>query len=305
MTTPKSGAERQRAYRARRALEALTEVRGIFAEEADHPVVKRAAHNAIDLSGQQFGRLTVEEKVPREAGQTNARWRCVCDCGGVVIRSSNTLRRGTATSCGCLKKELISALKTTHGHARKGAKSSSYTVWKDMIKRCQNQNHKHYHRYGGRGISVCDRWLSFAAFLSDMGERPSKELTLDRIDCNGNYEPANCRWATWEQQQNNRSSNRLITRSGKTQTISQWAKEAGLNPRTLGTRLNKGVDPDSELFLSAALDDSRMVEYQGRSQTATAWAKELGINSSTFRKRLDRGWTVERAIQQSVTPCAR
>lgn len=305
MTTPKSGAERQRAYRERRALEALTEVRGIFAEEMDHPLVKRAAHNAIDLSGQRFGRLTVEAKVKREAGQSNARWRCVCDCGGVVIRPSNALRGGTATSCGCLTKDLLSASKTTHGHARRGAKSSSYTIWTDMIKRCQNKNHKYFHRYGGRGISVCDRWLSFEGFLSDMGERPSKELTLDRIDCNGNYEPSNCRWATWEQQQNNRSSNRLIARLGKTQTISQWAKEAGVNYGTLKTRVNKGVDTDGELFLSAALDDSRMVEYQGKSQTASAWAKDLGINSSTLRKRIDRGWSVERAIQQSVIPRVR
>ena len=109
-----------------------------------------------------------------------------------------------------------------------------------MRQRCVNPNHKSYKYYGGRGIKVCDRWLeSFESFLADMGEAP-KGMSIERNDVGGNYEPSNCRWATMEDQSNNRRTNRFITHEGRTQTIAQWAEEIGMSRQALRYRLDNG-----------------------------------------------------------------
>lgn len=156
-----------------------------------------------DLIGRRFGRLVVQSLV---TGRKPRTWQCVCDCGRVVETLHGSLWNGMTSSCGCFRAENPSRLR--HGHGRKaGNGSPEFRSWRAMVQRCTNKNHAAFARYGGRGISICQRWReSFEAFLSDMGPRP-EGTTLDRFpDPNGNYEPGNCRWATAAQQNRNTRS---------------------------------------------------------------------------------------------------
>jgi hypothetical protein len=128
----------------------------------------------------------------------------------------------------------------SHGHAGGNGRTPEYTAWRNMINRCTNPGVRSYPRYGGRGIAVCGRWRqNFAAFLADVGFRPGPGYTLDRIDSNGDYEPGNCRWATQVEQQNNRRDNHVITFGGVSKTLSEWARDLGIAPATLQTRINR------------------------------------------------------------------
>jgi hypothetical protein len=164
-----------------------------------------------DLTGRCFGRLTVTGAAGKdEHGRTL--WACVCDCGGVAtsIRRYSSMN-GNTRSCGCLRRETQSKNGAAskgrlprHGLARRGTTSSEWHAWQGMKQRCLNPNDTVFKYYGGRGIRVCDRWRdSFDAFLADMGRKPSPELTLDRFDVNGDYEPGNCRWTSWQVQRAN------------------------------------------------------------------------------------------------------
>lgn len=155
-----------------------------------------------DLTGMTFGRLTVVKR-SGTSKRGDIVWACICKCGAeTAVRGSN-LRNGNTKSCGCFQRERASESTSTH----RLTKSPEYRSWASMIARCENPKYHHFHRYGGRGIRICERWRnSFELFLSDMGPRPSLKHSLDRKDNDGNYEPGNCRWATAKEQRLNRSN---------------------------------------------------------------------------------------------------
>ena len=158
--------------------------------------------NLVDITGHRYGRLTVLSRSP-ESGRVH--WKCRCDCGTELSVQSADLRTGNTQSCSCLKFERIREASTTHGHTA-GGWTTTFRAWSDMKTRCYNPKNKRFAGYAGRGITVCDRWRnSFENFLADMGEKPLG-LSLDRINNDGNYEPDNCRWATYSQQNKNRRS---------------------------------------------------------------------------------------------------
>lgn len=186
-----------------------------------------------DITGQRFGRL-VAININR-TGPKGALWFCRCDCGGGKIVRADSLRSGATRSCGCLTREnkSIGNKTRTHGLSR----TPLYQQWAAMLRRCENPNSTKYADYGGRGIKVCERWHSFPNFLADMGQ-PANGLELDRINNNGHYESANCRWVTRREQMQNTRANRVIEFNGERKTLTAWAKARDLTVGTLWSRLN-------------------------------------------------------------------
>lgn len=197
----------------------------------------------LDLTGRRFGRLTAERVSHRRRGAIM--WECVCDCGNRKAVRASHLSGGFTSSCGCFRREFTTAKNTTHGLSR----TPEHRAWLKMRARCEDPNNNEYHRYGGRGVKVCEEWQDFAAFLSAMGNKPTPEHTIDRIDCNGDYDPSNCRWATRVEQQNNKRNNHRITICGETKTIAEWERAKGLRRGLIGNRLAWGWNEFNAVML--------------------------------------------------------
>ena len=189
----------------------------------------------IDLTGKTFNRWSVMFFSGRDKCG-NRIWKCRCNCGTVRNVTASHLKDGVSKSCGCFNLERLSETKTTHGEA---GRTAEYGIWAGMITRCTNTKTKRFLRYGGRGIKVCKRWRKYENFLLDMGRRPDG-LTLERKNNNGDYSPKNCVWASWTDQQNNRSDNKIISFNGEKLTMAQWSKKTGIAYAAIQRRIRDG-----------------------------------------------------------------
>lgn len=172
-----------------------------------------------------------------------------------------------------------------------------YRIWTDMKRRCYDERCLEYRNYGGRGIEICQEWKnSFEAFRSwAMENGYADDLTIDRIDVNGNYEPSNCYWVTAKEQANNMRTNTLVTYKGETKTLVQWAESFGINYHTLVSRLYQENLPFEEA-IKKGNRLLRMITYNGKTQSLSAWTRELGFKEYTLQNRLRKGWTIEEAF---------
>ncbi len=191
----------------------------------------------IQIAGRRFGRLLAISRAESDKNG-NSKWLCRCDCGAEKLVMSQSLRSGKTVSCGCFNREINVARCTTHG----AASTTYYKAWHAMHERCRTPTHHKWHRYGARGIRVCDRWSSFETFRADMGPRPAG-LSLDRINNDGNYEPGNCRWSTPLEQASNRANNVRVEVRGRSFTASQASRLLGDNRSTVSRRIRSGWNP--------------------------------------------------------------
>lgn len=198
------------------------------------------------IPGERFNRWTALDNSEKRTYASGGRiyfHECRCDCGTVQMVSNVKLRSGWSKSCGCLVADVTAKRNLTHG----SSKTRVYGIWCNMLNRCRNPKVPSYPDYGGRGITVCDRWLKFENFLADMGE-PPKGLTIDRLNNDGNYELGNCAWRTKIAQARNRRSSLNITIDGLTLPVVEWAARTGINRRTIERRYHAGWSMDRILM---------------------------------------------------------
>lgn len=185
---------------------------------------------------------------------------------------------------------------------------AEYRAWRNMRQRCLNPRVPNYHRYGGRGIKICQEWSSFDRFIEDMGLKPSPDRSIERRDNNGNYEPSNCYWASRDDQENNKERSVKIAYKGKTKTLTQWARELGLNYELVRTRWRYGWEPKA--IFEAPKNKyhkprrhesrSRLITYKNKTLTVTEWSRETGMPYDVIRARVRYGWDVERIFTQPI-----
>ncbi|MNB58690.1 hypothetical protein D3C87_364080 [compost metagenome] len=188
----------------------------------------------INRAGERYGRLLV--LVRAGFRRESAVWLCRCDCGNQVEVAAPELSNGDTQSCGCLQKERTVQTKITHGKSD----SKEYSSWRAMKSRCTNENRDNFKRYGGRGITICERWFnSFENFLEDMGPAPSPDHSIERDDVDLNYEPGNCRWATQQEQMRNTSRSRRVSWNGSEMTLVELSEVTGVKYDLLQARLNR------------------------------------------------------------------
>lgn len=252
-----------------------------------------------NILGKKFNMLTVLSQAQSRT-KWKTYWNCKCDCGNYTIVSASNLKSGAVKSCGCLlkPKSVFPEVEQLTKEDRKILRSR----WRGMIKRCYEDGQRGYKYYGAKGIKVCDEWKNsfdkFALWAIKSGF--DKSLTIDRIDCNGDYCPENCRWATWKQQENNRSSNAVIEYNGEKLTIAQMSEKYGINMNTLFDRIRyQGMDISEAIETPVKTYKSHAKE--NKICNLSQKSKAAGINRNTVWRRIyELGWSEEEAL--SVPP---
>lgn len=225
-------------------------------------LLKEAVSEHIDLIGKRFGRLTVIQHLEMKERETPEKaWRCKCDCGNEKDVTTSNLVGGAVVSCGCYLSE-TSAIRAKEQFTKHGMRHTRlYNIWTSMKERCYLKTYEEYKNYGGRGITVCDEWLhDFQSFYDwSMANGYRNDLTIDRIDVNGNYEPSNCRWADWETQHYNKRNTIRINVNGELKTLKEISREYGISQKTLMSRYGR-----YKKGLFALEDMTRPVKKNGR-----------------------------------------
>lgn len=233
-----------------------------------------------DLRGKKYGYLTPFEYIGR------GRWKCLCVCSNIIVASTSTLNEGKSKSCGCRKSEFLAKARTIHEKAG----TRVYSIWASMKSRCYNPHNNRYHAYGARGIIVCEEWKSdFASFYKYMGEPPTRKHSIDRIDVNGNYELGNVRWASTQEQSNNKRNSRKIEYHGETKTLTQWAKCLGINHAMLNRRLELGWSVEDafkkeSIIPTRKLNDTQIQEILDSKLPQKILAKKYSVSASLIGK---------------------
>ena len=256
--------------------------------------------------------------IKRTSCDTRHRWKALfqCDCGKVTETKIDKVKGCRTTSCGCYKKEIDKQRRWSRrvGPFKRDpskiygkhfmSKSPEYKSWDKMIGRTCNLNSDSYNYYGGRGITVCDRWRhSFENFYRDMGPKPSPEYSIERIDVNGNYEPGNCRWVTSKEQARNKRNTIVVTYKGITRPLCDLCDEYGIPSRLLTSRSNLGWS--FEKALTTPIDDGEKFSinikgFEGVTNTLTDWCEILELSLLAVRGRIDRGMTPSEAVEHKV-----
>jgi hypothetical protein len=249
----------------------------------------------LDLTGQRFGRLVALERYSERTEYGKSQWECKCDCGCILLVVTGALTTGNTKSCGCQRTDSSrqnGLNRKTHGMTG----TAEYKAWQSLRERCFDPEHEQYHNYGGRGITVCERWQeSFENFYEDMGARPGIGYSIDRKDNDGNYEPSNCRWATFQEQINNRRVSVLYDFEGERLTVSDIARRTGIPVGTLESRVRR-----MNLSIEEAVKRekaSRLYTYNGETKSLGSWSKEFGIPyGKLYQRVVNMKWPIERAL---------
>lgn len=200
---------------------------------------------SYNVIGRKFGKLTVVERLPKNS-HGEAVWRCICDCGNEHMATSHNLIYGVSKQCKECKIAQIAQSNTKHNCKPKRL----HEIWTNMKTRCHNPNYELYNRYGGRGITICDEWeKSFNEFRDwALKSGYADDLTLDRIDNDGNYCPENCKWSTRTEQANNRHTNRILVLDGIKDTMANWSRKTGIPYWLIQDRLYSGWSDEKTLL---------------------------------------------------------
>lgn len=270
--------------------------------------MKKKHGNAKDYTGKKFNFLIGLRSGPKKGTRYAWFWKCIA-CRRVKLLASASVVSGETKSCGCVRYKLSSRSHIKHGHCSGNKDSSEYMIWRSMKSRCLRKKDQNYKSYGGRGIGVSIRWKnSFMNFLKDMGPRPSKLHSLNRINNNKGYTKRNTEWTTRDVQASNMRSNRYISFKGKTKTISQWARAIGCGRHSILYRINRGWSVEKALTLPFSKSNRIMPLNTWTTSTSSSpsrTAPSRPRNSRPTRRRLSTAVSGAGSKARGSVPCSR